>query len=164
MKKKSADIVVIGGGVVGTSIAYELSKDPTLSVKLIDYKKPGNATQASAGGLWAIGESVGLGCGVIFFKTLSKRRQEAAGNGDKMQVDRPHQLPPFFFDFCLRSNELFPQLWTELKEIGGTDFKLEKTGLKFVMYDEDDKAYAQGIYDSIPHLRDQMVWLLVVVR
>jgi hypothetical protein len=38
-----------------------------LKVALIDAKRPGNATRASAGGLWAIGESVGLGCGVIFF-------------------------------------------------------------------------------------------------
>lgn len=37
-----------------------------LKVALIDAKRPGNATRASAGGLWAIGESVGLGCGVIF--------------------------------------------------------------------------------------------------
>lgn len=153
---KSINIIVVGGGVIGTSIAYELSKDKSLSIKLIDYKKPGNATQASAGGLWAIGESVGLGCGVIFFKTLSKRKQEA---GENVSIERPHQLPPFFFDFCLKSNDLFPNLWKELKEVGGVDFKLEKTGLKFVMYDEDDMAYAQNIYNSIPHLQNQMAWL-----
>ncbi len=157
MKNKSADIIVIGGGVIGTSIAYELSKNSDLSVILVDTKKPGNATQASAGGLWAIGESVGLGCGVIFFKTLSKRKQEANGGG--IEIERPHQLPPFFFDFCLKSNELFPNLWRELKDIGGVDFKLEKTGLKFLMYDDDDMAYAQNIYQSIPHLKDQMAWM-----
>jgi len=157
MNNKPVDIIIVGGGVVGTSIAYELSKDPTLSIKLIDAKKEGNATQASAGGLWAIGESVGLGCGVIFFKTLSKRKQEAGQ--EILETQRPHQLPPFFFDFCLRSNDLFPQLWKELKEIGGLDFKLEKTGLKFVMYDDDDRSYAQNIYDSIPHLQNQMAWM-----
>ncbi len=157
MKNKTTDIVIIGGGVIGTSIAYELSKNPTLSIKLIDIKKEGNATQASAGGLWAIGESVGLGCGVIFFKTLSKRKQETT-NG-VLETQRPHQLPPFFFDFCLKSNDLFPNLWRELKEIGGVDFKLEKTGLKFVMYDDDDKAYAENIYNSIPHLQNQMKWM-----
>lgn len=155
--KKPVDIVIIGGGVVGTSIAYELSKDPTLSIMLIDIKKPGNATQASAGGLWAIGESVGLGCGVIFFKTLSKQKQEA--NGGPIDVQRPHQLPPFFFDFCLKSNEMFPNLWQELKDVSGVDFKLEKTGLKFVIYDDDDMAYAQNIYNSIPHLQNQMAWM-----
>jgi hydrogen cyanide synthase HcnC len=156
MKNKPVDIVIIGGGVIGTSIAYQLSKDPSISITLIDIKKPGNASQASAGGLWAIGESVGLGCGVIFFKTLSKRRQE---NNRKPTIERPHQLPPFFFDFCLRSNDLFPDLWKELKEIGGIDFKLEKTGLKFIMYDNDDIEYARNIYDSIPHLKDQMEWV-----
>jgi len=158
MKKQTVDIVIIGGGVIGTSIAYQLSKNPSLSIMLIDVKKPGNATQASAGGLWAIGESVGLGCGVIFFKTLSKRKQEM-NNTDIIDVQRPHQLPPFFFDFCLRSNDLFPDLWEELKQVGGVDFKLEKTGLKYVMYDNDDRAYANSIYDSIPHLHDQMVWM-----
>jgi len=154
---KNTDIIIVGGGVIGTSIAYQLSKDPSLSVMLIDTKKAGNATQASAGGLWAIGESVGLGCGVIFFKTLSKRRREEGEAS--VAIQRPHQLPPFFFDFCLRSNDLFPDLWVELKEIGGVDFKLEKTGLKFVMYDDDDLVYAQGIYDSIPHLQNQMAWM-----
>ena len=38
----------------------KLSKRKNLKVALIDAKRPGNATRASAGGLWAIGESVGL--------------------------------------------------------------------------------------------------------
>ena len=157
MKNNKFDIVIVGGGVVGASVAYELSKDSSLSIALIDIKKPGNATQASAGGLWAIGESVGLGCGVIFFKTLSKKRQE--NHGVIGEVARPHQLPPFFFDFCLKSNDMFPGLYKELIELGACDFKLEKTGLKFIMYDQDDLKYAQGIYNSIPHLKDQMAWL-----
>ena len=69
---KKFDVVIAGGGVIGAACAYFLSRDTQLKVALIDIKKPGNASRASAGGLWAIGESVGLGCGVIFFKTLSK--------------------------------------------------------------------------------------------
>ena len=129
MKNNKFDFIIVGGGVVGASVAYELSKDSSLSIALVDIKKPGNATQASAGGLWAIGESVGLGCGVIFFKTLSKKRQE--NHGVIGEVARPHQLPPIFFDFCLKSNDMFPGLYKELIELGACDFKLEKTGLKF---------------------------------
>jgi hydrogen cyanide synthase HcnC len=62
---KFYDVVIAGGGVIGASCAYQLSKRKNLKVALIDAKRPGNATRASAGGLWAIGESVGLGCGVI---------------------------------------------------------------------------------------------------
>lgn len=155
--KQSSDVVIVGGGVVGTAIAYFLSQRSERKVTLIDLKKPGNASWASAGGLWPIGESVGLGCGVIFFKTLSKRNQESGAA--PVKVIRPHQLPDFFFDFCLKSNAMFPALWKELRETTGADFKLERTGLKFVMYDQDDQAYAQQIFDSIPHLADQMRWL-----
>jgi len=154
---KTSDVVIVGGGVVGMAAAYYLSQRRELSITVIDVKKPGNASWASAGGLWPIGESVGLGCGVIFFKTLSKRRQE---NPDEpVRLDRPHQLPDFFFDFCLQSNELFPALHRELLEVSGVDFKLEKTGLRFVMYDEDDLAYARQIHASIPHLSEQLRWV-----
>lgn len=157
MGSERKSIVIAGGGVIGASIAYELSKLPGLDITLIDIKKSGNATRASAGGLWAIGESVGLGCGVIFFKTLSKQRQES---GDRaLEIQRPHQLPTFFFDFCLQSNQLFPGLWRELMDLTGIDFKLRQTGLNFILYDQADREYAQSIYDSIPHLQDQIEWL-----
>ena len=71
---KFYDVVIAGGGVIGASCAYQLSKRKNLKVALIDAKRPGNATRASAGGLWAIGESVGLGCGVIFFRMMSANR------------------------------------------------------------------------------------------
>lgn len=157
MKREASDIVIVGGGVIGMAVAYYLSRDTDHSVTVIDIKKPGNATRASAGGLWAIGESVGLGCGVIFFKTLSKRRRE--GEGDSLTTERPPQLPPYFFDLSLKSNDLFPGLWRELKEIAGVDFKLEQNGLKFVMLDQDDVEYAKEIHRSIPNLADQMAWL-----
>lgn len=156
MSKQSYDIVIVGGGVIGTSIAYYISKERNLSVAMVDIKKPGNASRTSAGGLWPIGESVGLGCGVIFFKTFSK---QIATSGDKEPPQRPPILPEFFFDFCLKSNELFPDLWREFKEDYGIDFKMENTGLKFIMYDDHDKQYAEQIAGSIPHLNHHMRWL-----
>ena len=145
------DIVIAGGGIIGSAVAYYLSKNTDHSIALIDIKKPGNATRASAGGLWPIGESVGLGCGVIFFKTLSKRIAEASGR--ELPPLRPHVLPEFFFDFCLRSNSMFPGLADEMKNNYGLDFKLEKTGLKFIMYNDSDIIYAKQIAASIPHFR-----------
>jgi len=156
MEKQTTDIVIAGGGVIGMAVAYFLSKDSNLSITLIDQKKPGNASWASAGGLWPIGESVGLGCGVIFFKSLSKRRRE---NPDApTEPDHPHQLPDCFLNYSLISNNMFPALWDELKEQAQVDFKFERTGLKFLMYDDDDAAYAKQIQEGIPQLHDQLKW------
>lgn len=147
---KNYDIVIVGGGVIGASCAYYLSKRKNLSIALVDIKRPGNASWASAGGLWAIGESVGLGCGVIFF------RKNVAEHGSAAAA---HVLPRCFLDFALASNALYPPLHVELKENHGVDFKFEKSGLKFVMYDEADVKYAHVIADAVPHLHDQMRWL-----
>jgi hydrogen cyanide synthase HcnC len=158
MTNKNYDIIIVGGGVIGSAVAYFLSRDSELSIALIDKKRPGNATRASAGGLWPIGESVGLGCGVIFFKTLSRSIAEASDD-NVPTILHPHSLPEFFFDFCLKSNAMFPVLAQEMKEKYGLDFFLEQTGLKFIMYDENDRIYAKQIADSIPHLEHHLQWL-----
>ncbi|WP_421547112.1 cyanide-forming glycine dehydrogenase subunit HcnC [Pseudomonas sp. QD4] len=157
---KFYDVIIAGGGVIGASCAYQLSKRKHLKVALIDAKRPGNATRASAGGLWAIGESVGLGCGVIFFRMMSaNRKREAAGSAVVVDSSTPHILPQSFFDFALQSNALYPQLHRELKGLHGMDFKFEETGLKFVIYDDEDRLYAEHIVGCIPHLADQVRWL-----
>ncbi|KUM01652.1 cyanide-forming glycine dehydrogenase subunit HcnC [Chromobacterium subtsugae] len=157
---KQYDIVIAGGGVIGASCAYQLSKRGNLKIALIDAKRPGNASRASAGGLWAIGESVGLGCGVIFFRmTSAKRKREAAGAAVNVSAGAPHILPKSFFDFALASNALYPALHQELRDKHGVDFKFEETGLKFVIYDEEDRLYAEHIAAQIPHLASQVRWL-----
>ena len=157
---KHYDVVIAGGGVIGASCAYQLSKRKDLKVALIDAKRPGNASRASAGGLWAIGESVGLGCGVIFFRMMSaNRKREAQGSAVVVDSSTPHILPQSFFDFALQSNELYPRLHRELMGLHNMDFKFEQTGLKFVIYDEEDRLYAEHIVGCIPHLSDQVRWL-----
>lgn len=157
---KQYDIVIAGGGVIGASCAYQLSKNRDLKIALIDSKRPGNASRASAGGLWAIGESVGLGCGVIFFRmTSAKHKREATGAAMAVDATTPHILPQSFFDFALASNALYPALHQELMENHGMDFKFEETGLKYIIYDEEDQLYAEHIAAQIPHLSSQMRWL-----
>ncbi len=157
---KFYDVVIAGGGVIGASCAYQLSKRRNLKVALIDAKRPGNATRASAGGLWAIGESVGLGCGVIFFRMMSaNRKREAQGAAVAVESSTPHILPDSFFEFALQSNAMYPDLHRELQENHGMDFKFEKTGLKFVIYDDEDRLYAEHIVACIPHFADQVRWL-----
>ena len=45
------DIIIVGGGVIGASCAYHLSRRRDLRVALLDDKRPGNASRASAGGI-----------------------------------------------------------------------------------------------------------------
>lgn len=157
---RTYDVVIAGGGVIGASCAYQLSKRKNLRIALIDAKRPGNATRASAGGLWAIGESVGLGCGVIFFRMMSaQHKRQAQGSAVAVDASTPHILPQSFFDFALQSNALYPQLHRELIERHGMDFKFERTGLKYVIYDDEDQMYAEHIVAQIPHLADQVRWL-----
>ncbi|WP_144964528.1 cyanide-forming glycine dehydrogenase subunit HcnC [Pseudomonas sp. DE0010] len=157
---KTYDIVIAGAGVIGASCAYQLSKRGNLRIALIDDKRPGNATRASAGGLWAIGESVGLGCGVIFFRMLSSQaKRQAHGAAVAVDSSTPHILPQCFFDLALQSNALYPQLHQELIERHGMDFKFERTGLKYVIQDDEDQLYAEHIVKHIPHLQSQIRWL-----
>jgi hydrogen cyanide synthase HcnC len=145
MKEHSA-VVVIGGGVIGCAVAYYAAKRG-LEVTLIDMPKRGRATSASAGGLWPMGESVGLGCGVIFARAMSDKGEN------------PAALPRHFLDFALASNAMFPRLAEDLRGETGMDVEFERTSLLYLMYDEADVAYGQGLWDGYPDRRHLMRWL-----
>lgn len=148
---RALDIVVVGGGVIGCAVAYYAAKRG-LQVTLIDQPKRGRATSASAGGLWPLGESIGLGCGVIFYKTQLARGKIPAGGG-------PPQLPRAFLDFAIQSNAMFPSLAEELHETGGLDIEFERTSLLFLMYDEADEAFARPLLQNCPCGRSLTEWL-----
>lgn len=157
MNRKHFDVVIAGGGVIGCGIAYKLSRDKNLSVALIDKKKPGNASRASAGGLWPVAEAVGTGCEVIIFRAYCERmaRDPSATSLPKW----PHSQPGFFIDFNLRSTAMYPQLAEELRQEHGLDFKLLASGLKFLAFDEYDRRFADHLMESHPRLRRYMRWL-----
>lgn len=149
---RTADVVVVGGGVIGCAVAYYLAKRGH-EVTLVDQPKRGRATSASAGGLWPLGESVGLGCGVIFYKAM-------AGMGPLPDgVHSPGQLPPSFLEFAMRSNAMFPELAQELRDSSGMDIEYERTSLIFLMYDEADIAFAKPLWERCPCGRDLTEWL-----
>lgn len=149
---RTPDVVVVGGGVIGCAVAYYVAKRG-LKVTLIDQPKRGRATSASAGGLWPLGESVGLGCGVIYYKAMAGMGALPDG------VHGPGQLPRSFLDFAIRSNAMFPKLSEELRETSGMDIELERTSLLFLMYDEGDETFAKPLWERCPCGKDLTEWL-----
>lgn len=133
-------------------MAYYAAKKG-LRTTLIDHRKSGRATSASAGGLWPLGESIGLGCGVIFYKALMAKGAVAEG------THGPAQLPRSFLDFAMQSNTMFPALADELRETGGMDIEFERTSLLFLMYDERDVAFAKPLWESCPCGQSLTEWL-----
>ena len=45
---RSAEVIVVGGGVIGSAVAFELARR-SVDVLLVDKTLPGRATSASAG-------------------------------------------------------------------------------------------------------------------
>lgn len=140
---RASDVVIVGGGIIGCAVAY-YSVLKGLKVTLIDQPKRGRATSASAGGLWSIGESVGLGCGVIFHKALAAKKSSSA------PVARPPILPRAFFDFSMRSNGMFAGLADELQEMVGADVEYDRSDLLFLMYDEGDEEFGKSVREKCP--------------
>ena len=137
---KSAEVIVVGGGVIGSAVAFELARR-SVDVLLIDKTLPGRATSASAGGLWPVGEAVGMGCGIIHHQSNSK----SEGLNDALL------LPTYFRDFLTQSNGYFPELAVELKEFGDMNIEYEPgAGLMFLYFTEEEKQFGQLIADSLP--------------
>lgn len=131
------NIVVVGGGVFGCLVSYVLARRGC-QVTLLDKDYPGSATSASAGGLWAVGESIGLGCGVIFH-----------GKEGKANIDAgPQPLPREFMEFLMESNRYFPALTQEFERHSGIHIEAEKgTGLLYVIYNDKEQQYASSLLD-----------------
>jgi glycine/D-amino acid oxidase-like deaminating enzyme len=146
---RSADVVVVGGGAIGCAVAYYTARRG-LRVTLLDQARRGRATSASAGGLWPVGESVGLGCGVIVHKA-----RHAAGRAP----DAPTALPPHFVAFARRSNAMFPGLAAELFEATGIDVEWERTSLLFLLFDDGDESFARSLRARGPVGAEMPAWL-----
>ena len=134
-----SDVVVVGGGVIGCSVAWSLSKRG-ISVTLVDKSFPGRATSASAGGLWPIGESIGLGCGVIYH----------ASTGVESSGEHPEPLSADFMSFLCESNNCFPSLSAELVRQAGLNIEAESgTGLLYLLFTEKDERHADYLLDWV---------------
>lgn len=142
---RTYDVIVVGGGVFGCAVAYELSKR-SVSVLLVDKDLPGRATSASAGGLWPVGEAVGLGCGVIYHAAKGEAAAEVPG-----EFVGPEPLPDVFRDFLVTSNARFPDLAVELRDRTGIDIEYQAgKGLLFLAFDEHQKAFMDRVRLGLP--------------
>src|SRR5262245_52930789 len=143
--KQTADVVVVGGGVIGCAVAYELARR-SVRVLLLDKTLPGRATSASAGGLWPVGEAVGLGCGVIYHAATIKANGSAAASPSHNGSADPQPLASAFRDFLVRSNTCFPDLTPQLRDLSGVDIEYEPgAGLLFLMYDQAELATVRAL-------------------
>ncbi len=137
----SIDVVIAGGGVMGNATAWALSRRG-VDVLIVDRQLPGRATSASAGGLWPIGEAVGLGCGVIYQATRSGKDPTDAV---------PETLPEVFRDFLVESNSRFPELAGTLQDRTGLDIELgDGPGLLFLMNSVQQQAVVDNIARGLP--------------
>lgn len=138
--KRAPDVIVVGGGVFGCAVAYQLARRDA-RVLLLDEHRPGRATSASAGGLWPVGEAVGLGCGVIHHAT----------HGGGETEDGPNPLPDAFRRFLIESRKRFDSVAHELKEIGSVEIEYETAqGLLFVAFDETELGFVEAVARALP--------------
>ena len=146
---KRPDVLIVGGGVIGFAVAHELARRG-LAVQLLDKDLPGRATSASAGGLWPVGEAVGLGCGVIYQATQAAARQ---AKGEIAAGEECHDgiLPAPFRDLLVASNALFPELARELQESAGIDIEFRVGGgLIFAVYEPREQEYVDRVTRALP--------------
>lgn len=136
------DVIVVGGGVYGSAVAWELARRG-VSLRLLDEHRPGCATAASAGGLWPVGEAVGLGCGVIHHASHAERGDASDGG--------PSPLAEAFRNLLVTSSRRYPRLAEALLEESGVDIELDVgAGLLFPIYDEREGAFVERLADSLP--------------
>jgi hydrogen cyanide synthase HcnC len=146
---RTAEVIVVGGGVIGCGVAYELARRGA-GVLLLDKDLPGRATSASAGGLWPVGEAVGLGCGVIYHAAQSGSKGQASTNGHAAPLDAA-TLPAAFRDLLVASNALFPELAGELAQRSGIDIEYQPgRGLLFAIFGPDEQQFVERVRQSLP--------------
>lgn len=109
-----ADVVVVGGGVIGLSVARALARKQIGSVLLLERGEPGREASFAAAGMLV---------------------PQAEANIDDA-----------FFQFCLRSRDLYPTFAAQLLEESGIDVELDQTGTLYCAFTEHDREEIEERY------------------
>ncbi len=104
---KSPDVIIIGAGVIGCSLAFELAKRGR-SVLVIEKSKVGAEASSAAAGM------------------LSAQLSHAEGN-----------LSPSFFRLLLEGRSLFPATAAELKQETGIDIEFKDSGILYLLFSKN---------------------------
>ena len=142
-------MIVVGGGVIGCAVAYELAQRSSRCFCWIAAFPA--ATSASAGGLWPVGEAVGLGCGVIYHANTLRAGSVSDGHSGNGKTLPSLTLPALFRDFLVQSNALFPELAAELQSLADLDIEFAPgAGLIFVIENEAERHFVDCVVRSLP--------------
>jgi glycine oxidase len=100
------DVLIVGGGVIGLSIARELRKRGVEKITIPDKRQAGREASWAAAGILA----------------------------PQVEADEPDD----FFRLCHESNNMYPRFAAELLNETGVDVELDKSGILYVGFNEDD--------------------------
>ena len=110
-------IAIIGAGIIGMSIAFELAVQRGAGVTLYDTRKPGRGASWAAAGM------------------IAPAFEAAAGHG----------IHPQLFDLCLESAGLWPGFAADLERASGLPAGYEPAPALAVAGDEAEAAHLAGI-------------------
>jgi glycine oxidase len=105
--RPSTDVIIIGAGIIGCAIGYELAKHGR-SVLVIERNQIGSEASSAAAGM------------------LSAQLSHAEGN-----------LSPSFFHLLLEGRALFPATVAELERETGVDIGFKETGLLYLFFSKN---------------------------
>ncbi|MCZ0754953.1 glycine oxidase ThiO [Anoxybacillus sp. J5B_2022] len=139
------DVAIIGGGVIGGSIAFQLAKRNVRVVVLEKDRIASEASSAAAGMLGAQSE----------FSNEHPLISSMAYPCEKCPST------PCFIPFALKSRDMIVPLAEELKELTGIDIGLVQKGILKIALTEEENEALQRNYEFWRRMEQSVQWLSV---
>lgn len=127
--EKHFDVVIVGAGVIGCSIAYYLAKESNGKLKV----------------------------GVIERTAIGEEASSGAAGMLAAQIEALSQGP--FLELAIKSRNCFPSLYSELKEISGVDIEYIKSGICSVAFNAKQETELKNRMQEQKKIGLESVWL-----